>query len=180
MKTPVKSLVLSALFIAIGITLPFLTGQLKIIGKMLLPMHLPVMLCGLICGWQYGLICGIITPLLRSVLFGMPILFPSAAAMSVELAVYGSVIGLLYRRINNGKVVSLYISLVSAMVIGRAIWGIVMYFFMFVNGNSFTFTAFIAGAFTDAFPGIILQLILIPAIMTVLHKAKIINVQKSK
>ena len=96
MKTPVKNLVLSALFIAIGITLPFLTGQLKIIGKMLLPMHLPVMLCGLICGWQYGLICGIITPLLRSVLFGMPLLFPSAAAMSVELAVYGSVIGLLY------------------------------------------------------------------------------------
>lgn len=180
MKTPVKSLVLSALFIAIGITLPFLTGQLKIIGKMLLPMHLPVMLCGLICGWQYGLICGIITPLLRSVLFGMPILFPSAAAMSVELAVYGSVIGLLYRRINNGKVVSLYISLVSAMVIGRAIWGIVMYFFIFVNGNNFTFTAFIAGAFTDAFPGIILQLILIPAIMTALHKAKVINAQKGK
>ncbi len=180
MKTPVKSLVLSALFIAIGITLPFLTGQLKIIGKMLLPMHLPVMLCGLICGWQYGLICGIITPLLRSVLFGMPTLFPSAAAMSVELAVYGSVIGLLYRRINNGKVVSLYISLVSAMVIGRAIWGIVMYFFMFVKGNRFTFNAFIAGAFTDAFPGIILQLILIPAIMTALHKAKVINAQKSK
>lgn len=180
MKTPVKSLVLSALFIAIGITLPFLTGQLKIIGKMLLPMHLPVMLCGLICGWQYGLICGIITPLLRSVLFGMPILFPSAAAMSVELAVYGSVIGLLHRRINNGKVVSLYISLVSAMVIGRAIWGIFMYFFMFVKGSSFTFTAFIAGAFTDAFPGIILQLILIPAIMTALHRAKVINAQKSK
>lgn len=173
MKTPVKNLVLSALFIAIGITLPFLTGQLKIIGKMLLPMHLPVMLCGLICGWQYGLICGIITPLLRSVLFGMPLLFPSAAAMSVELAVYGSVIGLLYRRINNGKVVSLYISLVTAMIIGRVIWGIVMHFFMFVKGNTFTLSAFITGAFTDAFPGIILQLILIPAIMTALHKANL-------
>ena len=173
MKTPVKNLVLSALFIAIGITLPFLTGQLKIIGKMLLPMHLPVMLCGLICGWQYGLICGIITPLLRSVLFGMPILFPSAAAISVELAVYGSVIGLLYRRINNGKVVSLYISLVTAMIIGRVIWGIVMHFFMVVRGNTFTLNAFITGAFTDAFPGIILQLILIPAIMTALHKSNL-------
>lgn len=173
MKTPAKNLVLSALFIAIGITLPFLTGQLKIIGKMLLPMHLPVMLCGLICGWQYGLICGIITPLLRSVLFGMPILFPSAAAMSVELAVYGSVIGLLYRRINNGKVVSLYISLVTAMIIGRVIWGIVMHFFMFAKGNTFTLSAFITGAFTDAFPGIILQLILIPAIMTALHKSNL-------
>ena len=46
----IKNLVLSAMFIAIGIVLPFLTGQLQQIGNMMLPMHLPVLICGLICG----------------------------------------------------------------------------------------------------------------------------------
>ena len=43
------SLALTAMFIGIGLVLPFLTGQIQQIGNMLLPMHLPVMLCGLIC-----------------------------------------------------------------------------------------------------------------------------------
>lgn len=58
-----QNLALSAMFIAIGIVLPFFTGQLQQIGNMLLPMHLPVLLCGLICGWQYGAAVGFILPL---------------------------------------------------------------------------------------------------------------------
>ena len=53
-KTVVK-LTLSAMFLAIGLVLPFFTGQIPQIGNMLLPMHIPVLLCGLICGWQWGL-----------------------------------------------------------------------------------------------------------------------------
>lgn len=40
MKDYVLKLVLSALFIALGIVLPFLTGQIPEIGSALLPMHL--------------------------------------------------------------------------------------------------------------------------------------------
>ena len=61
-KAPALSLTLSAMFLAIGLALPFLTGQIPQIGKMLLPMHIPVLLCGLICGWQYGLGIGFILP----------------------------------------------------------------------------------------------------------------------
>lgn len=53
-KRPVYNLVLAAMFLALGIILPFFTGQIPQIGNMLLPMHLPVFLCGLICGWPYG------------------------------------------------------------------------------------------------------------------------------
>ncbi|MBQ9997837.1 MAG: ECF transporter S component, partial [Clostridia bacterium] len=53
-----KRLILSAVFLSLGIVLPFLTGQIKEIGDTLLPMHIPVMLCGLICGWKYGLAVG--------------------------------------------------------------------------------------------------------------------------
>ena len=54
MKHNIKNLTLAAMFLAIGLVLPFLTGQIPRIGNMLLPMHIPVFLCGLICGWQYG------------------------------------------------------------------------------------------------------------------------------
>ena len=80
-----KQLTLAALFLALGLVLPFFTGQIPQIGSMLLPMHIPVFLCGLICGWQYGAAVGFVTPLLRSALFGMPPLFPTAAAMPLEI-----------------------------------------------------------------------------------------------
>ena len=86
MEKAVKKVTLSAMFMAIGIVLPFLTGQIRQIGTMLLPMHLPVFLCGLICGWQYGAVVGFVLPLLRSMIFGMPQMYPMALAMAFELA----------------------------------------------------------------------------------------------
>ena len=55
MKTSTRKLTLSALFLALGLVLPLITGQIPQIGKMLLPMHIPVLLCGMVCGWPYGL-----------------------------------------------------------------------------------------------------------------------------
>ena len=46
MKQNIKNTVLAAMFLAIGLVLPFLTGQIPRIGSMLLPMHIPVFLCG--------------------------------------------------------------------------------------------------------------------------------------
>lgn len=165
-----QKLVLSALFMALGIVLPFLTGQVKQIGNMLLPMHIPVILCGMICGWQYGLAVGAATPLLRSVMFGMPPLMPTAAAMAVELAVYGLTAGIMYAKLPK-KTPCLYGSLLAAMAAGRLAWGvagIVLYSFA---GNQFSMQIFLAGAFFNAIPGIVLQIILIPIIMIALRRA---------
>ena len=169
MKQPnVKKMVTAALLLAIGMVLPFFTGQIKEIGNMLLPMHLPVMLCGLICGWQYGLAVGLVLPLLRSVSFGMPVLYPTAVSMAFELATYGFVIGLMYGKSRWKWLSSLYISLLSAMICGRLVWGGVQCVLLGVKG--FTFRMFLAGALLNAIPGIVLQLILIPAIMLLLHR----------
>ena len=65
MKQHIRALVLAAMFLALGIVLPFFTGQIPQIGSMLLPMHLPVLVCGLICGWQYGTVVGFVLPLMR-------------------------------------------------------------------------------------------------------------------
>ena len=93
MSTKTKRLVISALLLAAGLVLPFLTGGIPNFGRMLLPMHLPVLLCGFVCGWKWGLLVGFVTPLLRSVLFGMPPMVPTALAMAFELAAYGALAG---------------------------------------------------------------------------------------
>ena len=98
-----KKLAYAALFLALCLVLPLLTGQIPQIGSMLLPMHIPVLLCGLVCGWQYGAAVGFVAPLLRSLLFTMPKLYPVAIAMAFELLTYGLVIGLVYRQKGYGR-----------------------------------------------------------------------------
>ena len=116
-----KKLVYSAMCLALCLVLPFLTGQIPQVGSMLLPMHIPVLLCGFLCGGGWGAAVGITAPLLRHVLFSMPPA-PTCYSMAVELAVYGLVVGLLYKRLGKG-VRSIYISLICAMVAGRVAWG---------------------------------------------------------
>ncbi len=174
------NLVLSAMFLALGIALPFLTGQIKTIGNMLLPMHIPVMLCGLVCGWQYGLLIGAITPILRSALFGMPVMFPSAIGMAFELATYGFVIGYLFKNAKWKCIKSLYRCLLIAMVSGRVVWGIAQTCLLGLGDNGFTFSMFLSGAFLKAIPGIILQLVLIPAVMLILGKTHLIHFKSGK
>jgi len=167
----VKKLTLGALYMALGLVLPFFTGQIPEIGSMLLPMHIPVLLCGFMCGWEYGLSVGFIVPIFRSVLFGRPYIMPVAVAMAFELATYGAVAGILYRYLKN-KRFGIYISLIVAMISGRAVWGIVSIALYKVMGNAFTWELFAAGAFLEAIPGIIIQLILIPAIIA---RLKVVN-----
>ena len=166
----VRRLTYSALCLALALVLPFLTGQIPQIGSALCPMHIPVLLCGFLCGWPWGLAVGFIAPLLRSVLFGMPPMIPTALAMAFELAVYGCVSGFLYRKFPK-TIPGIYAALIIAMVAGRVVWGIARLVLAGVAGNSFTFAAFLSGAITTAVPGIIVQLVLIPVIVYALEKA---------
>lgn len=173
-QSKVKNLTLAAMFLALGIVLPFLTGQIPQIGSMLLPMHIPVLLCGLICGWSYGLTVGFITPLLRCVLFGMPVFYPSAIAMAFELATYGAVIGFLYAHSRWQCVIALYRCMILSMLAGRVVWGAAEVILLGFGDNAFTWQAFMAGAFLNAIPGIIIQLILIPSIMVALNRTGLV------
>ena len=166
----IRKLVYTALYLAIAMVLPFLTGQIPQIGAMLSPMHIPVLLCGFMCGWPWGLAVGFIAPLLRSVLFGMPALFPAAVAMAFELAVYGGMSGLLYRLLPR-KPWAVYAALIIAMIAGRVVWGAVRLLLAGLSGTSFTWALFIAGALTNAVPGIILHLVLIPILVIAMERA---------
>ncbi len=171
------NLVLTAMFLAIALVLPFFSAQLKEIGSMLLPMHIPVMLCGLVCGWQYGLTIGLVAPILRSALFGMPVMYPSAIAMAFELATYGFVIGFLFNRAKWKCIKSLYRCLLVSMVAGRVVWGIVQCILLGLGENGFTISMFVSSAIVKAIPGVILQLLLIPTVMLMLGKTHLVHMK---
>ena len=165
---------LSAMFLALAYVLPFLTGQIPQIGSMLCPMHIPVILCGYFCGGPWGFIVGAVAPLLRSFTLGMPTLFPKAFAMSFELAVYGLMSGILYRVLPKKKI-NIYVSLVLSMIAGRLVWGVVQFCCMGLDAAKFGFSAFWTGAVVNALPGIAFQIVIIPIIVMIFEKTKIIN-----
>ncbi|WP_325199711.1 ECF transporter S component [Oscillibacter sp.] len=177
-QRPAQTLALAAMLMAAGFILPFFTGQIPQIGSMLCPLHLPVLLCGFLCGWKYGLVVGFTLPLLRSVTLGMPPMFPTAIAMAFELAAYGFLAGFLYARSRWQCVVALYRCLIAAMIGGRLVWAVVRVILSGVSGQAFTWQMFLSGALLTAIPGIILQLVFIPAVMVALDRTGLVRFRR--
>lgn len=179
-QNPIQTLTTAAMMLALGMVLPFFTGQIPQIGSMLCPMHLPVLLCGLLCGWKYGFAVGFVLPPLRFVMFGMPPIFPTGIAMAFELAAYGFLAGFLYARSRWQCVVALYRCLIAAMIGGRIVWAAVRVILSGVSGQAFTWQMFLSGAFLTAIPGIILQLVFIPVVMVALDRTGLIRFRRCR
>lgn len=169
----IKKIVFTGLFLALGQILPFLTSEIPQIDMMMLPVYIPVFLCGYICGWSSGLVVGLITPLMRSILFGMPPMYPNAVAMAFELAMYGLLAGILCKLFPQKRVFT-YITMIIAMLCGRTVWGIVRVFQTGVACSFFTWAVFMFDALFYSVISIIVQVALIPFILIALMKTKII------
>ncbi len=168
-----RNITLTGMFFAMGVALPFLTGQIPSIGKMLLPMHIPVYLCAFICGWQYAMPMAFVLPLFRSFVFGVPTIYPDAIAIAVEMAVYGLVAGLVYGRSKWKCLVSLYRALVVAMIAGRVARIAVQIVLMLAVGSSITASAIVSVVALTSLPGIAIQLVLIPTVMVATKNTKV-------
>ena len=178
-KNLTLKLTYSALCLALCQVLPLLTGQIPQVGNMLCPMHLPVFLCGFLCSMPYGAFVGFVAPLLRFLIFGMPPLYPTALAMAFELAAYGFFSGLFYK-VFPKKFFFIYPALILSMLIGRGIWGLARFIMASVDQTTFTLKIFLAGAFTTAFPGIVLQIVLVPLLLLALKKAGLMPTAREK
>lgn len=163
-----RNLTCAAACLALCMGLPFLTGQIPQIGRALSPMHIPVLLAGFLCGPWWAMAVGFIAPILRHFWLTMPPLL-TALAMSFELATYGFVSGILYCVLPK-KVSSIYASLITAMLVGRAVWGCAMLAIMGITGSVFTWAAFLSDAFINTLPGIVVHIILIPVIVIALQR----------
>lgn len=172
-RMPSRQIAISGTLIALGLILPFLTGQIPRIGNMLLPMHLPVLLAGYVVGAPLGFLIGFMLPLLRYLLFGSPPLYPTAVAMAFELACYGFLTGFLYKLLPQKKLY-VFVNLIITQIIGRLIWGLVSRPLFALSGIVFTCQAFVTLGFINAIPGLILQIVFIPSIVMTLQQRKLI------
>jgi niacin transporter len=173
-----KNMVITALLIAIGIVLPMAFHTVPQAGRIFLPMHIPILICGLICGIPFGIAAGIITPILSHLFTGMPpaVFLP---AMILELAAYGASSALLMQFLPVKNLYArTYISLIGAMLFGRVFFGI-MNALIFSVGE-YSMQMWLTAAFVTALPGIAIQIVIIPAIIIALQKAKLIDVQHSE
>ena len=177
MQKKTRELVLTAMLLALGMVLPFLTGQIPAIGQMISPLHIPAFICGLTCGWQWGLALGVVLPILRSMVFGMPPLVAVAIPMAFELAVYGAVCGLLYPLFTRQtkRLPAMLAALVVAMIAGRLVGGAAKAVVMGLTGGSYTFAAFVAGYFTSTLVGAAIHLVLVPTVVAAVEKFGIRN-----
>ncbi len=154
----IKKLTFSGISLALCILLPFLTGNDIALGNALCLMHIPVLLCGFSCGGAWGAAVGFTAPILRS----------------IELCVYGLVVGLLYRRLPK-KPVYIYISLICAMLSGRIVWGAVKYIIMGFGSDAFSLSIFANAVFVKSVLGIVLQIVLIPPLVLALKRAGLVE-----
>ena len=172
----VKKMVFTAACVALCVVLPMAFHTVQNAGQVFLPMHIPVLLCGLICGWPAGLVCGLLGPVLSSLITSMPPA-PVLPSMTVELAVYGLITGLMMKYVRTGKATAdLYISLGTAMVAGRVVAGLAKSV-IFAPGTApfaWVTTSLVAGI-----PGIVIQLVLIPLLVLALTKARLLPARYS-
>ncbi len=158
MKT--KKMILSGLFIAIGLILPTIFHTLSLPGSTFSPMHLPVMLGGFLLGPVYGAAIGFMTPVLCSVLTGMPPLMPTMPMMAFELLAYGFVTGLLFT-----KTKKIYVSLITAIICGRLCSVVAAFILSITFAPQITPIPYVISGVVNGLPGIAIQLILIPILV---------------
>lgn len=172
----IKDIALASLFTSLGIVLPFLTGSNQELGSVFLLMHIPTLIAGLVLGFKYGFLVGLITPFLRSILVGMPPLFPIALTMMFELSSYGLFIGLAYKLLPK-RHFYVYVSLIISLVLGRVVWGLAAKLFYGLAGMVFTFDKFITAGFVTSLPGILIQIVLVPLLFLYLKRTKTIEIK---
>ena len=176
-------LLITAILLAVGMVLPFLTGQLQSFGQLISPLHIPVFICGLTCGWGWGAALGFILPILRGLIFGMPPFPAVGLPMAFEMLFYGLVTGALYpllRKVFRDKhIVAMLIAMVAAMILGRCAGGVTRAIMMGMQGQSYAFSAFFASYFTGTVVGAVIHIIVCPLIVLALEKARLSPLAKT-
>ena len=174
----VKKAVICSFCIALCFVLPVVFHAAGL-GNVFSPMHIPVLLCGLVCGWPYGAFCGVAGPVLSS-FSGMP------SAMQLiyfipELAAYGFFSGFLFSRVRTRRFIAdVYLSLLPAMLAGRVLGGAAQAAFYLSTDRGWSPALWAAGYLAGTAPGMAVQLVLLPALLLALSRARVIPARYPK
>lgn len=144
------------LVILAAFILPSLAHMTGLSVRTLLPMHWPVILAGLCFGWRSGLMLGISAPLVSYAFSGMPPL-PVLPAMTIELAAYGAVAGLMRETFKlNG-----FVSAAIALIAGRLVF---LAAALAVGSISTSFGEYLQAAMLPGIPAAIAQMLVLPLV----------------
>lgn len=178
------NIVTTAMLCALGVILASAFHALggREIAAWFSPMHLPVFLAGILCGPWLGLIGGVVSPLMSFLSTGgaRPPFPEQLIPMIFELAVYGFLSGLLrYVFLKNPKTnkFSSILAIVISMIAGRVISAFVSAIILTATNTQSYFVNLgisMAGKFVQTWPGIIVQLVLVPAIMFALQRSGVL------
>lgn len=161
-----KDLVVAGLLLALGLVTPMAFHLFGGTGPVFLPMHIPVLIGGFVLPPFLALILGMVTPIVSSVLTGMPVIFPMGVIMFFELGIYGLVASLASRKLRLSSIPSLII----AMIAGRLAAGIVVFVLSSGFAVKMNAIAFVKGAVVTGIPGIVIQIIFIPSLVYAINR----------
>lgn len=171
-ESNIKRLVIAGLLLALGVVIPMIFHSTGIMGTVFLPMHIPVLIGGFLLPPYLALFLGMLTPLINSLVTGMPPMFPMAIIMTFELGIYGFVASLLYRKLKMPSIISLILS----MIAGRIMAGLVVFILATFFSLQMEPMSFIIAGVTTGIPGIIIQIILIPSLIHSIVRYTTINI----
>lgn len=163
-ESEIRQIPLTALLAVSGIILPQFFHLLGL-GAVFLPMFLPVMLGGLLLRWRFAVTLAVITPVASFIITGMPPITPPVLPVMIsELVLITSVLSLLHVHFQRNK----WFVLICAVLADRVLLFIIVYFLAPLFGLPQMFTSF--SLVISGIPGIILQLIILPAALVFIEK----------
>lgn len=159
-RNHVRNLVISGLLLVLGLIIPYIFHSSGIAGNIFLPMHVPVLIGGFLLPPQFALLLGILTPIINSLITGMPG-FPIVLIMIFELGTYGLLASVFYLKLRLPSVFALILSMIG----GRIMAGLVVFILAIFFAIPLEPITYVIGAITTGIPGIVIQLILIPILI---------------
>lgn len=169
-KNSTRQMVSAAMILAMGVLLPMIFHVFGLAGAIFLPMHIPVLIGGFLLTPVMALFLGVLTPLLSSLITGMPVLFPIAIVMIFELSIYGLVFSIMTGKYKLNIIMSLFI----AMGLGRISAALSVHIMVLLFGIKMNPFIYIKGAIITGIPGIVIQIILVPMIIKAIKSYKIV------
>ena len=128
-------------------------------------MHIKVLLRGFVLGPVFGVAIGAAAPLISALITGMPPLV-RLPFMVIELMGYGFASGVMYKSLGFcNKRYGTVISLIAAMVFGRLLYALTLFIAADLLGVSAAGAVEAVRATVAGVYGIILQIIIIPALV---------------
>jgi len=163
-ESELRQIPLTALLAVAGIILPQFFHLLGL-GSIFLPMFLPVMLGALILSWRFAITLAVVTPLASFFISGMPPLAPPVLpVMLAELILIASILSLLHVHLWK----NMWLALLVAILADRLFLFAIVYVLApwFELPKMFTSVTLVL----SGIPGIIMQLTVLPLVLTYIRK----------